>query len=306
MDQERINPLNAISEANEIGNSNISASCNTYRKINTGDDFKIFLLTIFWSQSVVTIIGVIGNMCVVFDVILVSKLHTPTYIAIAELALADSLSLIGHYFHVINVVWYNMADITIKILYIVQTVFANSSLVHLMLLTVARYIITVYPLKSILLLSPKRLIVMSILVWIYSVCFGIGIVQVYSNSRLEDHVIIESARLIYMILIPVMIISILQILKFRHLKNSKAAVSGNFLKRTSKIVGFILVTYVVLATPYHSMDLLLMQFSCGHWKDYLNFTSSFLFIVNNAINPIIYFYFSPAFLQSLRKCHMCK
>jgi hypothetical protein len=119
-------------------------------------------------------LGLIGNICTILKIWSDKKFHTQTFTVIWCLAFADFLSIVEWHFNgFINLARSIIGDhvLVVIVLAIVREVFFFSSLGHMVLLSVVRYLITVHPPQSRSHLTTSVVMLWSVTVWILSLIF---------------------------------------------------------------------------------------------------------------------------------------
>ncbi|CAG2258070.1 unnamed protein product [Mytilus edulis] len=112
--------------------------------------------------SLISISGVIMNLVVIVIVKVDKRLHQPTFVAIACLALPDFTYLVFRYIRYIidGYIWMNISKSDYRkiraTLDFIGLVAAGSSVFHVVFMSVLRYFIIVHPLKSRSILTCKR------------------------------------------------------------------------------------------------------------------------------------------------------
>jgi hypothetical protein len=140
-------------------------------------------------------LGLVGNFCTILKIWRNKKFHTSTFVSIGCLAFADFLSIMNCYvFYFTNIlsavcVTHGVPSAVISL--IVSELSYLSSLGHMMLLFLIRYLVTVNPLQSRSHLTSLVVILWSVTVWIVSLILSVseasyGIVTLLSSQRKNE------------------------------------------------------------------------------------------------------------------------
>ncbi|XP_060585689.1 melanocyte-stimulating hormone receptor-like [Ruditapes philippinarum] len=265
------------------------------------------------------IIGIVANVFVITRVIRDRKLHDPTFVAIAALAIADllflTLNLTTSFERVILSVTCSSPVIISSPYYILKSIFWFSANTHVALLAVLRYITLAYPLRTNAFLTIKKVIISSVVVWM------IGIIITGSLTTLIGARIILAGRsqefLLFLWLsvyfLPLIITCVLHILKIFLVKGSITVTTTEStrmsIQRMSKIVVVVIVMAAVLPLPRLIHKCLKLAgrdvYPPSDFRTHFGEIADCLFLINNFINPFIYGFLSEKFRGSLKAMFSC-
>ena len=269
------------------------------------------------------VIGVLANTLTIFRVISDKKLRSPTFTALASLAVADGLHLLLKLVLCVDAIITQMTCGT-KIWFkfkhlpgILALLWFSASL-HVSLLAAMRYVILVHPLKMLTLLSQRRIIFISASIWVLSgITFG-GIMisneiePISKENNKGTMISIVTWSISYFTpLALTAILHIVKLLKVRKAPNlNHAAIRATDSQarnqrsadRMTKIIIFVILASVVLPLPVIVLAMLKDMFDI-HIRDnaHVYGISQIMFLLNFSINPFIYSFSSKTFRESLRR-----
>ena len=273
------------------------------------------------------VVGVLANALMIFRVIRDKKLRSPTFIALASLAVADGLYLLIKLALTVDDIITQMTcgtkmKFTFKHLPGFMAMFWFSASFHVSLLAAMRYVVLVYPLKTLTLLTQKRIIFVSVSIWVVSVVTFGSIMISYEIDGLtrdsEKGTIIRIVTWILAYFTPVVLTAILHIVKLikvrkfaANLGQTPIRVSDSQIRnkrpanRMIRIIIIIILAGAILPLPAFVLGIL--KDTCNIYiknattRVHFQGLSQFLFLLNFAINPFIYAYNSKTFRSSLRR-----
>ena len=103
--------------------------------------------------------------------------------------------------------------------------------------------------------------------------------------------------------VPVCLVCVLHILKYRRLRSTVSVTSHN-LRNMSRMICIIITLYVLLPLPYIILMILphfiiMSMYFQTYW--YIVYITLHCVMLNSSINPFVYAFMSPAFRRSLVK-----
>ena len=271
---------------------------------------------IFSAIEMCLVLGIIANIIVIFRVIRDRKLRSNTFIGIACLAFADSIFLLLNLTMTYELVIRRVTcTFPSKIRGAVFAYFHGATWFsangHVALMAILRYIMLMYPIKSQAFLTTRRILLMSLSVWILGVIIrGIFTLIIrLTGSRPRQSVLIFLGLWIVIYFLPLLVTIILHILKVRLVKktsyHSECTLVRKSVARMSKIIVVIIVCATLLPLPrmiFGVLDVIYeRKYTTRSVKSYFRSIAHLLFLVNNCINPCIYAFMSKAFRNSVRR-----
>jgi hypothetical protein len=242
------------------------------------------------------------------------KFHTPTFAVIGCLAFADFLTIIRCY--ILFFTNFSIAaffNISVRFHTVLRTVFKmsyNSSLGHMILLSVIRYLITVHPLQSKIHLTTSVVILWCVMVWVLSLVLSL-IETMIDRNILESFVTHGWRRIVISlgtIIFPFCTVIILHCLKMKSLRSSPRGVVTK--KKMNLIITVILsvfLIFLIVNIVYWIMYMVLIyRYFDSSTQDpnykmhvstlwYVVAVSNLSEIVQFSCNPYIYFLISRIF-----------
>ena len=271
---------------------------------------------VFSAIEMCLVLGIIANIIVIIRVIKDRKLRSNTFVGIACLAFADSafllLNLTLTYELVIRRVTCTLpSQIRGHVFAFFMGVTWFSANGHVALMAILRYIILVYPIKSQAYLTLKRIILMSVSVWVLGfIIRGIFTLIIrLTNTRPRKSVLIFLGLWIIIYFLPLLVTITLHIMKVKLVKktshHSDNALVRKSVARMSKIIVVIIVCATLLPLPrmiFGIIDVVdEVKYPSRSVKSYFRSIAHLLFLVNNCINPCIYAFMSKPFRNSLMR-----
>ena len=264
--------------------------------------------------SIISISGIITNMIVMIVVKIDKRLHQPTFVAIAALALPDLTFLVARYTRYIIDGYFalSMSRIDYRITKVVfdfiGLIAGGASIFNVIMLSVLRYYIIVHPLMTHAKLTIKMVMLISFALWVVAIgngSFYLYAVIINTSDRILQRITNQVVTL-FMSIFPVVVICILHVLKTRALSKSPS-ITEETVRKMSRVIAFVICSYLITTTPSNLLDIATIVLSKEYTNTRLFYGLSqagrvFLFL-NYAINPFIYFVFSPQFKRFfLGKC----
>ena len=292
---------------------------------------------IYTAVRLVFIIGVLVNILMVSRVIRDKKLRTPTFIALASLAISDALFLLFNIVIGVEFIFTrttcNTRDRTFfNYLPGLLAMFWFSASFHVTFLAAMRYIVLAHPLKALVLLTKKRMIIMSVLIWVVAV-LTFGTIMLTNRIRdkpmqgastgqrraKRDYIKIITWFLTYFM--PIVITSLLHFVKILVLKRNSAKqtqIQANVLdgrrrhssRRMARVIILIIIAGVILPLPTLILEMLKdvsdIDIKDVTLRSHLRGIAKTLFLLSFSINPFIYSFGSKTFRNSLRRMTLSK
>lgn len=266
---------------------------------------------------VLTVFGIIGNTVAFAKIVLDKRLHTQTYFAVAALIMSDLISIGLYGIHVLVVLSFEIkAGIqTFEKLFMFATFGStHASAAHVVFLVGLRYYCVVKPIHYET-LSRRKLLKISCILWILSVCFA----TVYFILRFHSNVTILLTVLMfrgYLLCLPISFIIYFHLKKVTVIKkvsfSRKLRTSGGSERimraRTriilmSRMVSIILTIFTISAALYPlCFCLIYFGVCCSEYEcRNLLLMARIAWILKVSINPIIYLLFSEVVYSRVKK-----
>ena len=312
-----------------MNNSTISLRHDEDISIPVPDTFKALASV---AISVVALSSILGNMLVITTFVKTEKLQTSTNYYITSMAVSDLIWVATNwpiYLSSRLAVFGKTAlpDFACKLGNYLTFVSLTVSVFSLVLITVDRFIVSVFPLKVTMISGRIRVALISV-AWIMPMGFlapflhfsriAEGSDEPYlcatdMNSALRAQYIFVGFVLVY--IAPLIIIVILNVRIVKSLRKTNPVIQGNHHiitrrneqnHRLMKILNFITVLFFVSWTPYYVFlfvsDFLLKFPERGLQEMLFVVCQFFLPFVCTAANPVILFTLSTNYRQALKNC----
>ncbi|KAL3854715.1 hypothetical protein ACJMK2_013973 [Sinanodonta woodiana] len=299
--------------------SNYTASTAEDLKVNTSSGFNTHCM--FQYVTIALIFGTAANIAVVVVVLKDRQMHKSTFVVIAALAIPDGIFILA------NIIVSIFSIITDKqcrgfgsiqnVVDPIMGVIWFSSSFHITFIAVLRYLLLTHPLKADAWLSPKRIIIISGLIWmaggvvmtLLSLANKLGL----SGQSTLETVLLLTWTILY--LIPLIVTIVLHVMKIRRVRSSvKYSGTGTLARqksvvRMTKVIIVVVILFGVLPLP---KLLLTILFAFGNLemerrkRMILQDVAQFIFMTSNVINPILYAFMSPQFRKRFKRLCMVR
>ncbi|XP_061195732.1 melanocyte-stimulating hormone receptor-like [Saccostrea echinata] len=291
----------------------------TYNKI--GRNTSTISLVTLVIAILLLITGMFGNFFTIILIFLKKKLHTPTYTCIACLGIADALAscsrfvlLLHNYFGIFN--YYE----EIAIYIIIVIFFLHAANLHIVLFAYLRCELISSPLQSVE-ITCRKVLRISIVIWVLSaaMAFAYGTVITLELTNIVTHVnsfLTDFVLLSYIYFLPLFLIVFFHIKKIRTLrqkqyqsKRTNTPTYTHMSHSMSIMFIIIIVIFIFSSTPLYIH--VIMVYVCAEgkskyvlciWTTVSYSISNLCVMLNNCINPIIYFMFSTPARKFLNRC----
>lgn len=266
------------------------------------------------------IIGVVANILVIARVAKDKRLRDPTFIGIAALAFADLMFLTLNLLLSFETVAVSITCLPPKLLsgrpwYILNSMIWFSANSHVALLAILRYITIAYPIQASVFLTAKRVVMLSAGVWVLGMLL-LGTLAALITARIVKPGTSGEFIIIWWItvyLIPLIVTTILHILKMFRLKKTSKDIASTITRRSMSRMSVIVPLVITMATV---LPLPKLIFNCMRTAGYDTFPSQkfrmhfqglshLIYLVNHFINPFIYGFLSQKFRRSLKDMLSC-
>jgi hypothetical protein len=257
--------------------------------------------TIFILGTLLFCFGMAGNLITVLVIAAMKSLHSPTYVTIACLAMSDCMASTMRYVRFLLYVVYNetynswMSELAISCF-----LFSHSANFHIVLLAYIRYVLIVKPLQS-LNITCKRVFKLSARIWAVSfamtgVCTFKHLLFVLGKISYDLHTKTDIGVILYVVGVPFVLLICFHVRKVWHLRNTNNRPKSTV--KYSMLVMFSIIITIYLITALYPMMYGIIGFECQYCTNEL---CDFFLLINNSVNPFIYFAFSPPVSQVLSR-----
>lgn len=259
------------------------------------------------------VMGLTLNLVQICVVVCNKKLRENTYTAISCLALADLMYLLFLLITILTVAavadkrtfqMYPECDAVLNIgsihtwndiLVVLTSAAYTTSALHMILLSLVRYIVLVHPFAAKAKLTNARVLIVSGLIWMFSLAINFALQQVGGNHSKIMQI------LIWIINYPfvVVVILIVHYLKIKGLRRLRMTKHKSPQKQMNLFVLGTVIVFTVFPLPWNIVNLMYVFKPDIRlpWKVW--FYTGVVLVLNNCINPLIFGFTSPAFRKGL-------
>ncbi|CAF0952852.1 unnamed protein product [Adineta ricciae] len=325
---------------NTLGNLDFFENATFYPLMTPRDDNNPFIIILSILLFIVLLIGLVGNVLVIYVVLNYGRLKTVTNTYLLHLALSDLIFLSGAPFFVSSIItrsWI-FGRLACKIFFLTQGVNQYTSIIILALLSFDRFLAVCYSAKSIVWRSRVNPNVLLIFVWILSFLLMLPIIiftslqretsssSSTSSSDVQCTIILpfSHSRVLYVIFvahtatiayfIPLLLmiyfhIRIVHRLQYRIPKqHRRSRTSMRTRRRVTILVLSVITVHLLCCSPYWAFQMFMTIELLPQNSSYLFPASSigqFLLFVNSSTNPILYAFISEIFRTSFQRVFSC-
>ena len=262
--------------------------------------------------TIIFVFGFIGNWATVISIWQKTSLHTPTFTAIGCLTLSDTFALASRYVSLLKGFYLGeMSSVLFSLVFTLSLSFYICSTLHIMLLSVMRYMLVVHPIRSLSLVTNKRIRCISGLIWIVTILGCIPYFIQLERAHRESHAdyLLETIVSFIFATIPSMVIIGLHCAKLRAINGPLSELHPHQARRMSLLVGFILGFQVISTVPglIHFAFRFIQEVDKSSYMKHSDWLSEFVLFVavtmlaNHAADPIFYFALTPTARRICRK-----
>ena len=277
---------------------------------------------IFKSIELVYLVGVVANIIVVARVIFDKRLHKPTFVAVACLAISDAVFVTAELIVAFDIVITSLAICPLVrpqtiggVFSLFDGIFWFAANGHLTLLAIVRFLLIVYPIKSLIHLTIKRVILSSVCIWVLGILIASSF---YIHDKVNGRNDAKSPKRTFILwlvvyLVPFVATSVLHLVKLRLVRHASrdkgnSDVSG-IANRMTRIILLVIVTAFLFPMPKFIYDIFIRfqyKFRTTRSKLLFHDICTLLFYLNNTTNPFVYALLSEPFRRSIGEMFKCK
>ncbi|XP_076831766.1 mu-type opioid receptor isoform X2 [Brachyhypopomus gauderio] len=299
--------------------------------LNKGSTPMIIAIIITALYSIVCVVGLVGNVLVMYVIIRYTKMKTATNIYIFNLALADALATSTLPFQSVNYLMgtWPFGDVLCKIAMSIDYYNMFTSIFTLTTMSVDRYIAVCHPVKALDFRTPRNAKIVNVCNWILSSAIALPVMIMASTSvmpldyhsslRMIDCLLdfphpswywenlLKICVFIFAFIMPVLIITVcygLMILRLRSVRMlSGSKEKDRNLRRITRMVLVVVAVFIICWTPIHIFVIIkalvtiphsLLQTITYHFCIALGYT-------NSCLNPVLYAFLDENFKRCFRE-----
>ncbi|XP_023689506.2 mu-type opioid receptor isoform X1 [Paramormyrops kingsleyae] len=308
-------------------NFSTNATVTDAEAANKGSIPVVIAIIITAFYSIVCVVGLVGNVLVMYVIIRYTKMKTATNIYIFNLALADALATSTLPFQGVNFLMgtWPFGEELCKVVLSIDYYNMFTSIFTLTTMSVDRYIAVCHPIKALDFRTPRNAKIVNVCNWILSSAIGLPVMIMASTVAHRNAPKIIDCTLkfphpywywdnllkicvfIFAFIMPVLIITvcyglmILRLKSVRLLSGSKE--KDRNLRRITRMVLVVVAVFIVCWTPIHIFVIIkalvnipnsLLQSITWHFCITLGYT-------NSCLNPVLYAFLDENFKRCFRE-----
>ncbi|XP_077454176.1 opioid receptor, delta 1b [Stigmatopora argus] len=275
--------------------------------------------------SLICVVGLLGNVLVMYGVVRYTKMKTATNIYIFNLALADALATSTLPFQSANYLMstWPFGQLLCKVVVAIDYYNMFTSIFTLTMMSVDRYVAVCHPVKALDFRTPAKAKIINICIWILSSVIAIpvmimAVTKVTPKGNVDCRIIFPEPDwywdtvtkicvFIFAFLVPVLVITICYGLMILRLKSvrllSGSKEKDRNLRRITRMVLVVVAAFIICWTPIHIFIIVktmvhidhknLLVMACWHLCIALGYT-------NSSLNPVLYAFLDENFKRCFR------
>ncbi|XP_023275556.1 delta-type opioid receptor isoform X1 [Seriola lalandi dorsalis] len=302
-----------------------SKSNDTIRATNRDTTSLIIAVCITALYSLICVVGLLGNVLVMYGVVRYTKMKTATNIYIFNLALADALATSTLPFQSAKYLMstWPFGELLCKVVIAIDYYNMFTSIFTLTMMSVDRYIAVCHPVRALDFRTPAKAKLINVCIWILSSAVGVP-VMIIAVTKVMDKgntvctlgfpepdwywdTVMKICVFIFAFVVPVLVITvcyglmILRLKSVRLLSGSKE--KDRNLRRITRMVLVVVAAFIICWTPIHIFIIVKTMVKIDH-KDLLVMASWHLCIAlgytNSSLNPVLYAFLDENFKRCFR------
>ncbi|XP_022616291.1 delta-type opioid receptor-like isoform X1 [Seriola dumerili] len=302
-----------------------SKSNDTIRATNRDTIRLIIAVCITALYSLICVVGLLGNVLVMYGVIRYTKMKTATNIYIFNLALADALATSTLPFQSAKYLMrtWPFGELLCKVVIAIDYYNMFTSIFTLTMMSVDRYIAVCHPVRALDFRTPAKAKLINVCIWILSSAVGVP-VMIIAVTKVMDKgntvctlgfpepdwywdTVMKICVFIFAFVVPVLVITvcyglmILRLKSVRLLSGSKE--KDRNLRRITRMVLVVVAAFIICWTPIHIFIIVKTMVKIDN-KDLLVMASWHLCIAlgytNSSLNPVLYAFLDENFKRCFR------
>ncbi|XP_046700462.1 LOW QUALITY PROTEIN: opioid receptor, delta 1a [Silurus meridionalis] len=298
----------------------------TERSASTGPAGIIIAVSITALYSIICVVGLLGNILVMYGVVRYTKMKTATNIYIFNLALADALATSTLPFqsakYLMNT--WPFGEPLCKLIIAIDYYNMFTSIFTLTMMSVDRYIAVCHPVRALEFRTPVKAKFINVCVWILSSAIGVPIMIMAVTKVTEQgktvctlkfpdpdwywDTVTKICVFIFAFVVPVLVITIcygLMILRLRSVRLlSGSKEKDRNMRRITRMVLVVVAAFIICWTPIHIFIIIKTLVEIDQRNPFV-IASWHLCIAlgytNSSLNPILYAFLDENFKRCFRE-----
>ncbi|KAI9532321.1 Delta-type opioid receptor [Dissostichus eleginoides] len=275
--------------------------------------------------SIICVVGLLGNVLVMYGVVRYTKMKTATNIYIFNLALADALATSTLPFQSAKYLMgtWPFGEVLCKVVIAIDYYNMFTSIFTLTMMSVDRYIAVCHPVRALDFRTPAKAKLINVCIWILSSVVGVP-VMVMAVTRMKPEgntacelrfpnpdwyweTVLKICVFIFAFVVPVLVITICYGLMILRLKSvrllSGSKEKDRNMRRITRMVLVVVAAFIICWTPIQLFIIVktmvktdntnLWVIACWHLCIALGYT-------NSSLNPVLYAFLDENFKRCFR------
>ncbi|KAM6909928.1 opioid receptor, delta 1b [Xenentodon cancila] len=275
--------------------------------------------------SLICVVGLLGNVLVMYGVVRYTKMKTATNIYIFNLALADALATSTLPFQSAKYLMgtWPFGQLLCKLVIAIDYYNMFTSIFTLTMMSVDRYIAVCHPVKALDFRTPVKAKLINVCIWMLSSAVGVPVMIAAVTKETDTgstactlrfpkpewywDTLTKICVFIFAFVVPVLVITIcygLMILRLRSVRLlSGSKEKDRNLRRITRMVLVVVAAFIVCWTPIHIFIIIkttvkidqrnLLVIACWHLCIALGY-------INSSLNPVLYAFLDENFKRCFR------
>ncbi|XP_052389673.1 delta-type opioid receptor-like [Carassius gibelio] len=285
----------------------------------------IIAISITALYSVICVVGLLGNILVMYGVVRYTKLKTATNIYIFNLALADALATSTLPFqsakYLMNT--WPFGELLCKIVIAIDYYNMFTSIFTLTMMSVDRYIAVCHPVRALEFRTPIKAKIINVCIWILSSAVGVPVMIMAVTKVTNQGAIVCMLKFpepdwywdtvtkicvfIFAFVVPVLVITVcygLMILRLRSVRIfSGSKEKDRNMRRITRMVLVVVAAFIICWTPIHIFIIVKTLVDISQKNPFV-IASWHLCIAlgytNSSLNPVLYAFLDENFKRCFR------
>ncbi|XP_068592140.1 opioid receptor, delta 1b [Cebidichthys violaceus] len=304
----------------------VSTNSNDTDKAATRDTTSLIIAVCITAlYSLICVVGLLGNVLVMYGVVRYTKMKTATNIYIFNLALADALATSTLPFQSAKYLMstWPFGEVLCKVVIAIDYYNMFTSIFTLTMMSVDRYIAVCHPVRALDFRTPAKAKLINVCIWILSSAVGVPVmimavtkVTAKGNTSCELRfpkpewywdTVMKICVFIFAFVVPVLVITICYGLMILRLKSvrllSGSKEKDRNMRRITRMVLVVVAAFIVCWTPIHIFIIVKTMVDIDR-KNLLVVASWHLCIAlgytNSSLNPVLYAFLDENFKRCFR------
>ncbi|NXX51568.1 OPRD protein, partial [Tricholaema leucomelas] len=295
------------------------------------------VITAFY--SVVCVVGLLGNVLVMYGIVRYTKMKTATNIYIFNLALADALATSTLPFQSAKYLMetWPFGQLLCKVVVSIDYYNMFTSILTLTMMSVDRYVAVCHPVKALDFRTPAKAKVINVCIWVLSSLIGVPIMVMAVTKSKGNQLCLSPADgavlctlqfpeppiywdtvtkicvFIFAFMVPILVITIcygLMILRLQSVRLlSGSREKDRSLRRITRMVLVVVAAFIVCWAPIHIFVIVWTLVDIDKKNPYVLASLHFciaLGYTNSSLNPVLYAFLDENFKRCFREfCIPC-